>query len=267
MKFTIITINFNNQEGLNRTIDSVISQTYKDYEWIIIDGGSTDGSKELIERYQDYFSYWCSEPDKGIYNAMNKGISHAIGDYLLFLNSGDYLHDEDVLEKISNLKLNVDIIAGISVSQETGMPMKVYHDDVLYQLYYDSLNHQATFIRRSLFDKHKYNEDNVIASDWEFFIQSILIDGCSFEYTDIVVADFDTTGISNQPKWNNLMRQERRQILDKYFSPYLQRDLSHYFEICSTAYYKNIVYMRDNARILSIIVRKMNSLFYRLFLN
>ena len=77
MKLSIITINYNNKAGLQKTIDSVVAQTWRDFEWIIIDGGSTDGSKELIEQYQQHFAYWCSEPDKGVYNAMNKGIDKA----------------------------------------------------------------------------------------------------------------------------------------------------------------------------------------------
>ena len=80
MKLSIITVNYNNREGLQRTIDSVVSQTFRDFEWIVIDGGSTDGSKELIKQYADHFSYWVSEPDKGIYNAMNKGILKATGE-------------------------------------------------------------------------------------------------------------------------------------------------------------------------------------------
>lgn len=264
MKFSIITVNLNNKLGLQKTLDSVICQTWKGYEWIVIDGGSTDGSKELIEQYQQYFAYWCSEPDKGIYNAMNKGVSHAINDYLLFLNSGDCLHNEDVLAKINSLNTDVDVLTGISVSQETGKPMKVLHSDILRQLFYDSLNHQATFIKRSLFERHKYNEDNKIVSDWEFFIQTILIDGSTFEYSDIVVADFDISGISNQPKWNELQKLERKQIIDKYFSPYIQKDLSHYFEICSSTYYKNIRFLYDNSKTLSSIFRKINSFFYRM---
>lgn len=79
-KLSIITINLNNYNGLKRTINSIISQTFTDYEWIVIDGGSTDGSRELIEQYSNLFAYWCSEPDKGIYNAMNKGIRHIKGE-------------------------------------------------------------------------------------------------------------------------------------------------------------------------------------------
>ena len=90
-KLTIITINFNHKEGLKRTIDSIVNQTFIGYEWIVVDGGSTDGSKELIEQYKDHFAWWCSEPDKGVYNAMNKGISHATGEALprLYISSGE----------------------------------------------------------------------------------------------------------------------------------------------------------------------------------
>ena len=89
MKLSIITINYNNREGLKKTINSVINQTFRDFEYILIDGGSEDGSKEIILQHEAQFSYWRSEKDHGIYNAMNKGILAAKGDYLLFLNSGD----------------------------------------------------------------------------------------------------------------------------------------------------------------------------------
>ncbi len=96
---SIITVNRNNDTGLKKTIDSVISQTYNDFEFIIIDGASTDSSAELIRKYSSYLSYWISEPDNGTYHAMNKGIRVSAGDYCLFLNSGDYLLDDKVLER------------------------------------------------------------------------------------------------------------------------------------------------------------------------
>ena len=97
MKLSIITINYNNKAGLQKTIDSVICQTWRDFEWIVIDGGSADGSKELIEQYQQHFSYWCSERDDGVYSAMNKGICISSGDWIMILNSGDYLYSRDSL--------------------------------------------------------------------------------------------------------------------------------------------------------------------------
>ena len=100
MKFSIITINYNNCEGLRRTIESVVNQTCHDFEYIIIDGGSTDGSVDVIKQYADQIDYWVSEPDKGIYNAMNKGVAVAKGEYCLFLNSGDSLHNNSALAKV-----------------------------------------------------------------------------------------------------------------------------------------------------------------------
>jgi glycosyltransferase involved in cell wall biosynthesis len=115
---SIITINYNNRPGLQKTFNSVLGQFYKDFEYIIIDGGSTDGSKELIEKNATAFSYWVSEKDQGIYNAMNKGIIKAKAKYLLFLNSGDFLVDEKSLESISLSSHDEDIIcADIKINE------------------------------------------------------------------------------------------------------------------------------------------------------
>ena len=99
-QLSIITINYNNLAGLQKTFESVFNQTFQDFEYIVIDGGSTDGSKELIEQYHDKIDYWVSEPDSGIYNAMNKGIVRANGEYLQFLNSGDSLLGENILKNV-----------------------------------------------------------------------------------------------------------------------------------------------------------------------
>ena len=102
MKLSIITINFNDAKGLEKTIQSVINQTYKDFEYIVVDGASTDGSVDVIKKYSNKLTHWVSEPDTGIYNAMNKGTRMASGEYCLYLNSGDFLADNDVLEKAFN---------------------------------------------------------------------------------------------------------------------------------------------------------------------
>ena len=112
MKLSIITINYNNLEGLKKTYESVVCQTWTDYEWIIIDGGSTDGSREFIEEHQDKFAYWCSEPDKGVYNAMNKGIAKAQGEYLNFMNSGDRFYDHQTLNEVFSSGFQEDILYG-----------------------------------------------------------------------------------------------------------------------------------------------------------
>ena len=112
VKLSIITVNLNNLEGLKKTYESVVCQTFTDYEWLVIDGGSTDGSREFIEQHQNKFAYWCSEPDKGIYNAMNKGIVRAKGEYLNFMNSGDCFVKKETLAGVFGEERKVDILYG-----------------------------------------------------------------------------------------------------------------------------------------------------------
>lgn len=199
MKLSIITINYNNKAGLQKTIDSVICQTWKDYEWIVIDGGSTDGSKELIEQYQQHFSYWCSEPDKGVYNAMNKGIAKAKGEYIQFLNSGDCFHQVNTLEMVSvYLGQNADVFYGaLNYISEKGNYIVSYPEE-LTNLYFllHSIGHPASFIRSELLMERGYREDLRIVSDWYRFLEWFR-EGKYFRYIDIVVADYDTTGISS----------------------------------------------------------------------
>ena len=111
-QISIITINYNNASGLEKTIRSVVEQTYNEYEYIIIDGASSDKSKEVIQEYQRYIDFWCSEKDSGIYNAMNKGIQKASGEYLLFLNSGDVLNNSAVLADIHGFLSGEDFVYG-----------------------------------------------------------------------------------------------------------------------------------------------------------
>ena len=162
MKFSIVTVNYNNIVGLRHTIESVISQTFKDYEFIIIDGGSTDGSINLIKDYQQYMSYWISEKDNGIYNGMNKGITQAKGTYINFMNSGDVFYRNDILEKVNNLMNDSDFIIGKDYNQdpETGeafttiLPLRIS----MASFYMWTLPHQSAFIRRSLFNNSPYDE-------------------------------------------------------------------------------------------------------------
>ena len=175
MKLSIITINYNNLEGLKRTYDSVVSQTCQDFEWIIIDGGSTDGSREFIEERQDKFAYWCSEPDKGIYNAMNKGIAKATGEYLQFLNSGDNLVDDKVIEEFLTLDWNEDIISGDIIVDNDETDVRYNPDDDVLDI--DTMRrgciyHPSSYIKKELFDNYGlYDEKLRIVSDWKFFLE------------------------------------------------------------------------------------------------
>ena len=178
---SIITINFNNNNGLQKTIGSVLSQSFEDFEWIVIDGGSTDGSRELIEQYQDSMSYWCSEPDRGIYHAMNKGVAQAHGDYCLFMNSGDCFYDKDVLGRVVNSSAIEDIIVGkVSIDKyDHIISPPPLNGLTLYHLYSGAIPHQGAFIRTVLLRKYPYDENLKISSDWKFFVQTLILDNCS----------------------------------------------------------------------------------------
>ena len=267
MKLSIITINYNNAEGLRKTLASVASQTFRDFEHIIVDGGSTDGSVEVIREYADklaspksspkgkdfntadysslpfregagvgYQVRWISEPDKGIYNAMNKGIEIALGkrvvnsfnrsefvedknkgikmasgEYLLFLNSGDYLVDENVVKNVMNENLQEDIVYGKQMTEKDGtlMPMKFYSPEEMSFCAFlkSTLPHQCTFIRVALFDKiGMYNEQNKIVSDWEWNLVALFRWNVSLREIDVPISVYDTKGISSNQKMYEILK-------------------------------------------------------------
>ena len=243
MRLSIITINYNNRDGLQKTIDSVITQTWKSFEWILIDGGSTDGSKELVEKYKDAFSFSCSEPDKGIYNAMNKGISHAKGDYLLFLNSGDVFYDDLVLEHVNDIEFNCDIVSGQMVRMDNGRLLRKYDEDILMQLFERTINHQATFIRRELLLENPYDEDLRIVSDWKFWIESIIIKNASYQVLDLFISKQDMTGISYSDKHKPLHLAERKTVLDSCFPQRVLDTLQNYSSLRHTSVVRNMDYL------------------------
>lgn len=197
MKYSIITINYNNRDGLKKTIESVINQSYQDFEYIVIDGGSTDGSAGIIKDYEAHIDYWVSEPDKGIYHAMNKGIEHAHGEYLNFMNSGDCFYDCNVLCNVSTY-LTKDIIEGYTYNIESSKSS--FKDEeftpTMHFFFGGSLNHQACFIKKHLFKDHSYDENYRIISDWIFFIETIIFQNKTYKYVPICITKFDGYGIS-----------------------------------------------------------------------
>jgi glycosyltransferase involved in cell wall biosynthesis len=220
MKLSIITINYNNLEGLKRTYDSVVSQTCQDFEWIIIDGGSTDGSKEFIEEHQDKFAYWCSEPDRGVYHAMNKGIAQAKGEYLNFMNSGDCFVDNKVVEEFIALGWDEDYIAGdvILDGEENKVRTSPIEDelDFIY-MKVGGLFHQSSFMHRDLFERFGFYDENMkIAADWKFAFDILIINNCSYRHWDRKVADYDTSGISGLDGNLELHIAERAKVLSQY---------------------------------------------------
>jgi glycosyltransferase involved in cell wall biosynthesis len=208
MKLSIITVCYNNKNGLIKTIDNVRNQTFKDYEFIIIDGGSKDGSKEIIEANKELFSFWCSEPDGGIYQGMNKGIDHAIGEYCLFLNSGDWLAHKDVLKKVFEKGYNEDILYG-DVLKVRGRKKRLltYSEHLTFKDFYNvtpPIHHQAAFIKRILFENYgKYREDTYLNADWHFFFKTVVQNNVSRKHLNHVISVCDATGASQTYSLSN----------------------------------------------------------------
>ena len=220
MKLSIITVNYNDSKGLERTINSVISQSFHDYEFIVIDGGSTDDSVDVIRRYEQYIDYWVSEPDGGIYPGMNKGLRQAKGEYVNFMNGGDCYYSSDVLEKIFSLDTDADIITGNHA--ENGIRNVGQGGVTMLDLYKWAIDHQASFIHREVAQRHPYDEKYRIVSDWKFFIEALILDNGSFYYTDTIIVDVDMEGISNTNF--ELDRKEREQVLKELFPPRVLED-------------------------------------------
>ena len=226
MRLSIITINRNNAEGLEKTMLSVATQTFMELEYIIVDGASADGSVEVIKRLEPQFTHlkWVSEPDKGIYNAMNKGLHMATGEYVQILNSADCLAATDVTERM------------LAALEDAGCPNILYGNMIkcfldghqivdkcfagqaitMLGMYTGTLNHDSAYIRRDLFEKYGYYDEGLkIVSDWKWYLQAIILGGEKPQYVDMDVTLFDMTGISETNK--EVERAERKQVLEQLF--------------------------------------------------
>ncbi len=232
-KISIITVNLNNAAGLSHTIQSVLNQSFKDYEYLIIDGGSTDGSVDIIKKNSDKISYWVSEPDKGIYNAMNKGIRASKGAYLLFLNSGDIFAEKHVLSLVNKcMGEGFDIYYGNVIREDSIIiiPPKKLNFDFFYK---STIPHQGTFTKKELFDRvFHFNENLKIVADWEFFISAICKYMATYKYIDFSISIIELGGVSSDLK---LLYQEKDESLNRQFSFFI-------------ADYKELVHLRNYFR-------------------
>ena len=248
MKLSIITINYNNAQGLLKTLNSVLTQTCLEFEHVIVDGASTDNVVELIEQYEKDATAcgikvtWVSEKDTGIYNAMNKGIRMATGEYIQILNSGDILFDANVTQRMierldqinSKREENVGILYGNMIKVNAAgkvVGKSGYTEYSLRQFYSSTLNHDCAYIRRDLFEEYGlYDEQLKIVSDWKWYLQAIGLGKVKPEYVDIDVTIFDDGGISEtNPALRNA---ERRKVLEEVLPPAVLWDYdTHAFEM------------------------------------
>jgi glycosyltransferase involved in cell wall biosynthesis len=211
---SIITINFNNAQGLQRTMESVINQTFSDYEYIIIDGGSTDGSVEMIKKYENKVRYWVSEKDNGVYDAQNKGLEKAQGEYIQVLNSGDELASHTILEDVFLNKVYTDdILYGNMHIQNKNIQKKGYMPSRITKSHMikDTLWHPVSFVKRSFIKKvGLYNVQYKITADYDWFLRALFLHNASTYYINKFIVIFYEDGLSSSPDNTKQIIQERR---------------------------------------------------------
>ena len=267
MKVSIITINYNNLAGLEKTRDSILRQTYYNYEWIVIDGGSNDGSKEFIVEHADEMLYWCSEKDNGVYNAQNKGTSHATGDYCIYMNSGDIFYDEYVLEEVFSESRDEDVIYGdwVQVFHDGKEKYIEPSDDIDYAFFFvDNICHQAMFIKTSLLKESPYDESYRLYADWAKWTE-LAYQGKKFKYIHIRICYFMMNGKSTENEDNNA--RERERIIKEYYPGSLKSMMEKWKEF--TAVHNKLIRYSQNGdqhnemrsqQIMKAIVEKMEVL-------
>ena len=194
MKITVITVCFNAANTLERTIQSIKEQTYWDIEYIIIDGKSTDTTINIIKQYEKYVTHWISEPDKGVFDAMNKGLSLATGDYVIFMNAGDYFADANTIENVASYIVNNEV--------------DVYHGDI-----YRDIKSQDHIWKSTPFYLNKRKIKGMNICHQAIFTKTstaqIYKDGGSFKHIPLNIAIYDTNGIS-ATNWKQTFLEEAR---------------------------------------------------------
>ena len=277
MKISIITVNLNNAEGLKATLESVAMQSYKEFEHIIIDGGSSDGSVPVIKSYEESiianrFNHktqyplisWKSERDGGIYDAMNKGVKNASGKYLYFLNSGDTLSTPFVIKEMIESLDGSDILIGrVNMSfcgkivDKTALLSE--KDMSLYYMYLHGINHQSAIIKRDLLVETPYDTSIKLGADWKFFVQTIVLSGVTVKFLDFIFTNYDISGISSNTEE---VKRERDFVLNTIVPKRIACDylaiLPNYYEVVRVQWLLNHPLWYKIYRWITSFARKIN---------
>lgn len=228
-RLSVITVNYNNQEGLRDTLISISKQLDKNFEAIVVDGGSTDSSIGVIREFEHVITKWISEPDKGVYQAMNKGVAMANGEYVLFVNSGDCLSDENVISQLNSIDICSDICFGRVLNNNNKGEGHLWEppqerDLSLQYLRWNILHHPGAIIRRNLQLKYPYDENLRICSDRKFFIQALILGDASYSTIPTVINVFAPSGLSGAHAEHKMFEEDER-ILNDLFPKRLMRDI------------------------------------------
>lgn len=255
LKISVVTVCYNAAATIEETIQSVLNQTYPNVEYIIIDGGSTDGTVDIIKRYADRVAYWVSEPDKGIYDAMNKGIAAATGDYINFMNAGDRFYEDKVLAKTAS-----------AISEHPANENKIFLGDIMCLYCGDILGrvraenrcsawytppHQGIFLPTNIVKKENYDISYKIIGDRELLCRLYVKCQSSQHTTDVITSYYDLSGVSSNRRNAIKIYREAKAIDDCYFRSSLSTICREYIKakvkyishwICSDKLYLKILY-------------------------
>lgn len=240
VKITIITVCYNAESVIEDTIRSILGQTYSNVEFIVIDGGSKDATISIINKYYNRISKVLSEPDNGIYDAMNKGIALATGDYINFMNAGDTFYSDNVLVKVAEKTCGIDVLFGDKAIVKDGV---VYRDRA--KPFYEHLplhhsmgfNHQCTFVKTELAKKYPFDQRYKLAADYNMIIE-LYRHSCTFMQLDLIVANFDLKGVSNT---NQYLHLYERLMIDCPNKPLINSLKAH----CHVYKRKLVCWVRD----------------------
>lgn len=237
-RISIITVVYNDLPNIEKTILSVINQTYSNIEYIIIDGGSNDGTTDVIKKYEKHLYYWCTEADKGIYNAMNKGVKKATGDWIAFINSGDYYYNNEVFDLIfsSDSIKEADVIYGNMILKYLfalflSQPLEL---SLFNQLF--PFSHPASLVKSSIIKKYQFNEEYKLAADYDFFYK-LYCKKYKFIYLPIIISVFEAeNGASSS---NNLRTFREVSIINKQIEK--KKWIVSYMLLYSKAKVRNVI--------------------------
>lgn len=226
MKISVITVCLNAKDTIEETLLSIFNQTFKDVEVIVIDGASKDGTIEIIDKYKDKISHFVSEPDAGIYDAMNKGIKLATGDFICFLNASDIFYDNSILEKVNKkLEQNPEckFLFGDAeyISKADSKIVQYKNIKNEFSIIFDNICHQSIFYHKNLFEQFGlYSQEFKIYADWDFNINCLMKNKVKALYFPLTICKFQLGGTCSTPKSETIYRTEKELIIEKYYPEY-----------------------------------------------
>lgn len=264
MILSIITCSLNDCKQLEKTYNSLIHQVEQDFEWIIVDCGSIDGSIECIERFDKRFTRIVTAPDKGVFHALNKGAEVAAGEYLLFLHPGDFFLDGGIISAFFGQNPKEDIVSGDLIVKGSIYDVRFSPEEteITYQFMLEKpLFLSSSFIRRNLFVKYGgFDESFKIVADWKFFFICLIQHTCSFRKWGRCIISIDSDGISRNPEWVSLLESERERVKTEVL-PYVRRTfISQNEQITSLQKALNTSFLERMGQFLKRVLRRLSSI-------